>query len=129
LFGTHFKNYIFIGVGVIDSSRFKGREEIDHLRQQTEEGLKHYVSFMKHQGAYAEYWHALGTDAIDELEKLAHEVAKRFPKAIFFAGKLVFQQEGFWHRVLHNQAAFTLQRRLQFAGLQMVVLPVRATAE
>ncbi len=126
LFGSHFKNYIFIGVGVIDSSRFKGREEINHLRQQTEEGLARYVSFLKRQGVYAEYWHALGTDAIDELEKLAHEVAKRFPQAIFFAGKLVFQHEGFWHRVLHNQAAFTLQRRLQFAGLQMVVLPVRA---
>jgi hypothetical protein len=68
----------------------------------------------------------LGTDAIDELERLAHEVARRFPRSVFFAGKLVFQQELFWHKVLHNQAAFTLQRRLQFAGLQMVVLPVRA---
>jgi amino acid transporter len=126
LFGSHFKNFVFIGVGVIDSSRFKGREEIENLRQQTEAGLKKYVAFMKRQGAYAEYWHALGTDAIDELEKLAHEVAKRFPRAVFFAGKLVFAREGFWHRALHNQAAFTLQRRLQFAGLQMVVLPVRA---
>ncbi|MBI3304629.1 MAG: APC family permease [Deltaproteobacteria bacterium] len=126
LFGTHFKNFVFVGVGVIDSSRFKGREEIENLRQQTEESLKKYVDFVKRQGAYAEYWYALGTDAIDELEQLAHEVAKRFPRAVFFSGKLVFAQENFWHKVLHNQAAFTLQRRLQFAGLQMVVLPVRA---
>ncbi|TMA51667.1 MAG: hypothetical protein E6J80_13160 [Deltaproteobacteria bacterium] len=89
-------------------------------------GLEKYVSFVKRQGYYAEYWCALGTDAIDELERLAHEVAKRFPRTVFFAGKLVFEQERFWHKVLHNQAAFTLQRRLQFAGLQMVVLPVRA---
>jgi hypothetical protein len=58
---------------------------------------------------------------------MAHEVTKRFPRAVFFAGKLIFQQERFWHKVLHNQAAFTLERRLQFAGLQMVVLSVRAT--
>jgi len=126
LFGTHFKNFVFVGVGVIDSSRFKGLGELENLRCQTEESLEKYVSFVKRQGYYAEYWCALGTDAIDELERLAHEVAKRFPRTVFFAGKLVFEQEGFWHKVLHNQAAFTLQRRLQFAGLQMVVLPVRA---
>jgi amino acid transporter len=126
LFGAHFKNFVFVGVGVIDSSRFKGREEIDNLRRQTEQSLEKYVSFVRRQGYYAEYWCALGTDAIDELERLAHEVAKRFPRAVFFAGKLVFRQERFWDKVLHNQAAFTLQRRLQFAGLPMVVLPVRA---
>jgi amino acid transporter len=126
LFGPHFKNFVFVGVGVIDSSRFKGREEIDNLRHQTEQSLEKYVSFVKRQGYYAEYWCALGTDAIDELERLAHEVAKRFPRAVFFAGKLVFRQERFLDKALHNQAAFTLQRRLQFAGLPMVVLPVRA---
>jgi len=125
LFGSHFKNFVFVGVGVIDSSRFKGREEIDNLQRQTEENLGKYVTSVKRQSFYAEYWYGLGTDTIDELERLAHEVAKRFPRAVFFAGKLVFAQEHSWHKVLHNQAAFTLQRRLQFAGLQMVVLPVR----
>ena len=129
LFGTHFKNFVFISVGVIDSNRFKGREEIDNLRRQTEENLERYVTFVKRQGLYAEYWYALGTDPLDELERLAHEVAKRFPRTVFFAGKLVFEQERFWHKVLHNQAAFTLQRRLQFSGLQMMVLPVRAVTE
>lgn len=126
LFGSHFKNFVFVGVGVIDSSRFKGKEEIENLRHQTEESLQKYVTFVKQQGYYAEYWYALGTDAVEELEQLAHEVGKRFPRSVFFAGKLVFEQERFWHRVLHNQAAFTLRRRLQFAGRQMVVLPVRA---
>ena len=125
-FGTHFKNFVFVGVGVIDSSRFKGREEIENLRHQTEANLQQYVNFVKRQGLYAEYWFAMSTDAIDELEHLAHEVAKRFPRVIFFSGKLVFQQERFWHKVLHNQAAFTLQRRLQFSGLQMMILPIRA---
>src|SRR6266852_1524879 len=125
LFGTHFKNFVFISVGVIDSNRFKRREEIDNLRRQTEENLERYVTFVKRQGLYAEYWYALGTDPIDELEHLAHEVAQRFPRTVFFAGKLVFEQERFWHKVLHNQAAFTLQRRLQFSGLQMMVQPVR----
>ncbi len=127
LFGTQFENFVFAGLGVIDSSRFKGREEIENLRYETEENLKKYVALVNQHGYYAEYCYALGTDPIDELERLAHEVTKRFPRSVFFAGKLIFQQERFWHKVLHNQAAFTLERRLQFAGLQMVVLSVRAT--
>jgi signal peptidase I len=42
------------------------------------------------------------------------------------AGKLVFSEENFLTRMLHNQAAFAIQRRLQLKGLQMIVLPVRA---
>jgi hypothetical protein len=127
LFGTQFENFVFVGLGVIDSSRFKGREEIENLRRETEESLKKYVALITQRGYYAEYCYTLGTDPIDELERLAHEVATRFPRTVFFAGKFIFKQERFWHKVLHNQAAFTLERRLQFAGLQMVVLSVRMT--
>jgi hypothetical protein len=126
LFGTHFENFVFGGMGVIGSSRFKGREEIDNLRRHTEEGLKKYIALVNRRGYCAEYCHALGTDPIDELERLAHEVARRFPRAVFFAGKRIYQRERLWHKVLHNQAAYTLERRLQFAGLQTVVLSVRA---
>jgi hypothetical protein len=60
------------------------------------------------------------------LERLAHEVAERFPRAVFFASKRIFQCERLWHKVLHNHAAYTIERRLQFAGFQTVVLSVRA---
>jgi len=121
LFGTYFKNFVFVGVGVVDSNRFKGAEEIENLRRQTEEGLQQYVTFMKRQGHYAEYWSALGIDPVDEMERLAPEVVRRFPRTVFFAGKLIFKQPSLWDKILHNQTAFTLQRRLQFAGLQMMV--------
>jgi amino acid transporter len=122
LFGTHFENFVFVSFGVIDSSRFKGREEIHNLRRHTEEGVKKYVALMNRRGYCADCCCAIGTDPIDGLERLAHEVANRFPRVVFFAGKRIFKDEHFWHRLLHNQAAFNLERRLQFAGLQMVVL-------
>jgi len=126
LFGGHFENFVFVGVGVIDSSRFKGATEVEHLRAATEEGLQKYVRLVQGNGMHAEYWYALGTDTIEELETLAQKVAQVFPRAVFFSGKLVFQRENVLTRLLHNQAAHTLQRRLQFQGLAMVVLPVRA---
>jgi hypothetical protein len=126
LFGDHFKNFVFVSVGVIDSSRFKGAAEVENLREQTKEDLERYVKFARGLGVYSEYWYGLGIDAIDEIEKLCMEVAKTFPRSIFFSGKLVFNKENLLNRLLHNQAAHTIQRRLQFDGLQMVVLPVRA---
>jgi hypothetical protein len=126
LFGHHFQNFVFVSVGVIDSHKFKGADEIENLKASTEAMLKQYVEFVRKHGRYAEYWCAFGTDAIEELEKLCQEVARTFRKAAFFAGKLVFSEENFLTRQLHNQASMALQRRLQFKGLQMIVLPVRA---
>jgi amino acid transporter len=125
LFPNYFKNIIFLSAGIIDSARFKGAEEIDNLKAATEEDLKKYVKFANEQGLYAEFEYVLGTDAIAELEVLCNDVNRRKHPHIFFAGQLIFPQENILIRALHNQTAFALQRRLQFAGMQMVILPIR----
>jgi hypothetical protein len=52
-------------------------------------------------------------------------VHEDFPNCIFFASKLIFEQENWLIRLLHNQAALALQRRLHLHGLQMVILPMK----
>jgi hypothetical protein len=126
LFADHFKQFMFVSVGVIDSSRFKGLAEVEHLKQSTEEFLKRYVTFVTAQGLCADYRYVLGTDTIDLLVDMCEQIAKEYPRAVFFSGKLIFAEETFLTRLLHNQAALTIQRRLQFAGLQTIVLPIRA---
>jgi len=37
----------------------------------------------------------------------------------------VFQKERMFQRLLHNETAYQLQRRLQFAGMNAMVMPVR----
>jgi len=125
LFPNHFKNVVFISIGLIDSSQFKGVAEIHNLRQRTEQDLQSYVEFANCLGWYAEYRYSLGTDLLAELEKLCKQTAKDFPRAVFFAGKLIFERETFFTSVLHNQTPYTLQRKLQFDGLQTFILPIR----
>ena len=125
LFPNHFKNVIFISVGVIDTGQFKGREEIENLRRNTEENLKSLVEFANCLGWYAEYRYDLGVDLIAELEKLCEEVAQEFPRTMFFSGKLIFEKENIFTRLLHNHTPYILQQRLQFAGRDMMVLPIR----
>jgi hypothetical protein len=125
LFPGHFRNVVFVSVGVIDSATMKGVEEVDQVRSRTEEALGRYVDLARRLGLAAEYRAAVGTEAVAAAEQLCREVAQDFPRAIFFAGKLVFERERWFQRALHNETAYQLQRRLQFAGLNAMVLPVR----
>ena len=125
LFPRYFVNVVFMSVAVVDSATFHGIEEVDRVREQTEEALRKYVDLARGMGIPADYRMSMGTEAVSECERLAGEVAKEYERSIFFAGKLIFERERWWDRVLHNETAYQIQRRLQFAGLPMVVLPVR----
>jgi amino acid transporter len=128
LFPNHFRNVVFISVGVIDTGQFKGYAEIENLKRKKEEDLKSFVDFATCLGWYAEYRYDLGVDLIEDLEKLCEAVASEFPRVVFFSGKLVFQQENLFTRLLHNHTPFTLQQKLQFAGREMMILPIRVFA-
>ena len=45
------------------------------------------------------------------------EIQRKYNKAVFFVGKLVFEEENVFTRFLHNQTAFSIQRILQFKGI------------
>jgi amino acid transporter len=125
LFPRQYQNYLFVSVGVIDSSHFKGASEIEALRKQTVEELQKYVEFAHRLGFRAEMRYAIGREAVEEVVKLCEEIRAEFPRAIFYLGQLVFENDRFYYRLLHNETAFAIQRRLQFAGLQAIVLPIR----
>ena len=125
IFPGHFKNFVFMSVGVVDSAAMKGVEEVDRVRLRTEEALQRYVDLAHRLKLAADYRMEVGTEAVAVAERLCAEVNGQFPRAVFFAGKLVFQRETIFQRLLHNETAYQLQRRLQFAGMNSMVLPVR----
>jgi amino acid transporter len=128
LFPNYFKNVIFISVVNIDASTLKGQNELDEMIAEQQKHLEKYVNFATQMGYAADYRLAAGTDVIEEMEKLSALVAREFPRTIFFAGKLVFERERWYQRILHNETAYAIQRRLQFAALNCMVLPVRVFA-
>ena len=125
LFPHQYKSYLFASVGVIDSAVFKGEAEIEALRRHTVEDLEKYVAFAHKLGFKADYRYKIGTEAVETIVELCEEVRREFPRSIFYLGQLVFENDRFYYRLLHNETAFAIQRRLQFAGLQAVVLPIR----
>ncbi len=125
MFPNHFKNMVFVSVGLVDSGQFKGTESVDELEKKVRADLEQYVELAQKMGYYAEYRYTLGTDLIEELEQICHDLQKEFRRSIVFAGQLVFQRETLFTRTLHHETAFSIQRRLQFVGIQVIILPIR----
>jgi len=126
VFPGQFAQVVFVSAGVIDAGVFKGKDEVDALAAKLQADLDRYVEFARvHLGWASDSDHAIGTDAVAELDHLCREVALRFPRSVFFAGKLIFQKDSWYQRILHNETAAAVERRLQFAGLPMIVMPIR----
>ncbi len=126
MFPGQFRNVIFVSTAVVDYDRLRGEKEIEELRVATEDQLKRYVEFARRAGFAADSRMAMGTDPVDELAELCPELAREYNQCVVFGGQLAFAQETIWTRMLHSNVAFEIQRRLQFAGLPVVILPVRA---
>jgi hypothetical protein len=125
MFPRHFKNLVFVSVGLVDSGQFKGTESVAALEDKVRNDLEQYVELAQKMGYYAEYRFTLGTDLIEELEHICFDLIKEFRRSMVFAGQLVFQRETLFTRSLHHETAFSIQRRLQFAGVQVIILPIR----
>jgi len=124
-FPGHYKNFVFVSVGVLDSDRFKSVEEIESFKKSLAGDLEKYVELANRLGFYAESHMLMETDVTEGLETICEDVARGWPKVTFFTGQLVFERETMWNRLLHNQTAFSLQRKLLFRGLEVVILPLR----
>ncbi len=125
MFPRHYKNLVFCSVGLVDSGQFKGAQDVEALELKVRGDLEQYVLLAQRMGYYAEYRYTLGTDLIAELGHICLDLVKEFRRPVVFAGQLVFQRENRWTRWLHHETAFSIQRRLQFAGVQVIILPIR----
>ena len=126
-FPGHFKGVLFICVGVVDSGEFKGEHAVEELTRRTEDVLARYLELAAGLGVPATSRLAIGTEAVSEAERVCLAIAREFPHVVFFAGKMIFKREKWYHRLLHNETALAIEKRLRWAGRTMVTMPIRVT--
>jgi amino acid transporter len=124
-FPHFYKNFIFVSIAEVDQASFKGSAEMEQLRVSVETCLKKYVELVRSYGMTADYRMDAGTDVVETATRLCQSLANEFPKSMVFTGKLVFHEEHFYQRVLHNETAYAIQRRLQWDGIESVIMPIR----
>lgn len=124
-FRKTFDNVLFISVGVVTSDFFRGSDQVGALKEKTEASLKNYADFSRRMGIPAAYEYRMGAEIVESASELCVEISKKYANAVFFAGELVFEKPKWHHRILHNETAYAILRRIRFAGLPMVILPIR----
>lgn len=127
VFPGYFHNVVFVSVGVLDSGNFKGADAARELEAKVRSDLEKYVDLARRMRWPARYEFAIGTEAVEQAERLCRDLSRKYSRTVFFAGKLIFRRERWYQRLLHNETAFAVQRRLQMDGIPMTVLPVRLT--
>ncbi|HKO88831.1 MAG TPA: APC family permease [Burkholderiales bacterium] len=125
LWPGHYKNMLFLSAREVDARSYGGEETLQALKSRTAQDLCYYVNLSKSHGIASKYYEAYGTDAAAEMMKLCKQVREEFSNVVFFTSKLVFEREPWYIRLLHNQVAYEMQRRLQLEGMQMVILPMK----
>ncbi len=125
MFPGHFAGIVFVSIAVVDSDSFKGASELEALERRTRQNLESYERFADVLGLRSTSAYVVGTEVAVEAEHLATQLAQRYRKGLVVAGQIIFEEDTAWNRLLHNETAFLIQRRLQHAGVPMVVLPVQ----
>ncbi len=125
MFPGHFRNFLFIMAKAVDSQAYGGVDAIAEMKDTASESLSFFVDFCHSHGLASTSYLGFGTDAVESIAEISDKVRVEFPSAIFFTSKLITETENFMTRLLHNQAALALQRRLHLEGIQMVILPMK----
>ncbi len=123
-FPKMYKNYIFVAVAEIDSGSFKGAAEIEALKAFVRGGLDKYVRLSRSSGTPADCRMRVGTDVVDSAFEMCEALVKEFPLSTVFMGKVFFRRQQLFQRMLHNETAYAIQRRLQVKGITSVILPI-----
>jgi amino acid transporter len=125
MFPGHFKNFLFVNARTVDAHAYGGVGALEKMREDAAETLEYFVDFCQSHGMASASYIGFGTDAVEEVARMCEQVNREYPNSIFFTSKLIFASDNWFTRLLHNQAALAVQRRLHFEGLQMVILPMK----
>jgi len=123
-FNSECRHIVFIQVGLVDSKSMRGHEQIDKLTENIIVDLQKYKYLVEKMGFSAEYKYAIGTDVVEEVDKMIPEIAVKYPGAIFIGGQLIFGGNTTLSRLLHNYTIFAIQRKLYRHGLTTIVIPI-----
>jgi hypothetical protein len=117
----HYKNFIFLAVGEVDTQSYEGQQHLRRLRETIETSLRYYSQARSARGVLRGLWYR-SRGGVHQACRKNHGAN---PVSVCFASQLIFSRTNFLTAWLHNQTPLFIQRRLHLKGTQMVLLPMR----
>jgi amino acid transporter len=121
---SRFRNYLFVSVGEVDRDSFDSERTLALLKSRVENSLGYFTGYCHSRQLAAESMAGYGPDPLKELLSLLDAIYQRFPQAVCFGSKLVFENENLLTGMLHNQLPFAVQRHLHLSGRELIIVPV-----
>jgi amino acid transporter len=125
LFPAHFRNIVFVSAVQVEASAIAAPETVPQRKAKIERSLDQLEAFCARDGLRTARFVAYGIDPVEALEGLIKEVRVRFPDSVCFSNKLILPADRWFSEWLHNQTALSLQRQLHFAGIPLVIFPIK----
>ncbi|HXX94164.1 MAG TPA: hypothetical protein VEN81_11060 [Planctomycetota bacterium] len=117
-------DYAVIDAGVDRERGFEGSEEARRLHERTRSSLEPLIGAARALGIRTDWRISIATDPVPEIDALATEIAARFPKAVFFVSKLVFEKPRWYQRLLFGRRSDEILKRLERRGIPVSILPI-----
>ncbi len=124
-FNNVFKNFVFVQAGLLNAGIFRETEEMKKIESKVDAELDRYIAFMNRYGYFAKGYSITGIDVVAELEEEIKQINLHFPGAVIFGGQVVFPDDNWLSRLLHNYTLFSIQRRLYNQGTPVYIVPIR----
>lgn len=124
LFPNHFKNYVFLSYGMVDTGTFGSTKALDILQTQTNRVLKYLTYFSTQRGIATKVLQEFGTQPIEDIVGLAEGIGSEFNNTVYFAARYVYPDENIFTRMMHSDFSLMVQRKLQNIGVKMLIVPL-----
>lgn len=124
-FPNLYKNFIFVSVVKVDSRSFTSMEELANLENSRIQALENYVNLARSRNIPAQYYCKIATNTADTTGELCREITSKFTKSTVFVGLLKLKEESFYHKFLHSEFPYIVEKRLQDYGITTVILPIK----
>jgi hypothetical protein len=81
-FEENYERLVFIEIGVLDTKKFNKFDQFERLPEVIELDLKKYVYVAEQLGLKGDYFLSLGTDVVEEIDKLIPKITEKYPNQI-----------------------------------------------
>lgn len=125
MFPKHFKNYVFVSYGNVDTGSFGSEKALNLLKRRTKRILNYLVSFTRQNGIAATTMEGYGASPMADIPKIASELQEKYSSNVFFIPQYIHGNETFFSRFLHSNFAEMIQKQLQAIGIKLLVVPLR----
>ncbi len=121
-FPGYYQQVVIAGIAVVDAV-----DSIDALaaEERLKQRLQAWIPQVRALGLPCAVRSAVGTEMDVAAESVCRAIRQDHPRLMVMAGKVLTSYEGLLWRILHNDTALAVQRRLQWSGIPVHLVAAR----